>query len=340
MNQMLSPALVRARALTGFGELVASLGGDPIALLRRSGLACKIDPDVDATLAMQGFVGLLERAAHELRVPDFGMQLGALQGVSVIGPVALVAMGATTVRDAVLLASKNLPYHVARTSIRLEDEFAPGQSRLLYQLPLDSECAHAQTTELCCMMALQGLKILSKNNGAGWSISLQHQRVAPARRYLEHFGCPVRHAQAFNAIEFPSILLDKTLLSAQAEISELASRYIDYVVHRHPQDWSRQVEELIARQLHASTCTIEDIARQLAVNERTLQRRLETQNRQFNQLLDQIRVNRAQEYLRFSSLPMTEIAPLLGYSELRSFTRACQRWFGCPPLKMRKQLLV
>jgi len=97
---------------------------------------------------------------------------------------------------------------------------------------------------------------------------------------------------------------------------------------------------LIARQLHASTCTIEDIAGQLAINERTLQRRLETQNRQFNQLLDQIRVNRAQEYLRFSSLPMTEIAPLLGYSELRSFTRACQRWFGCSPLKMRKQLLV
>lgn len=290
-------------------------------------------------MPMLDVVGLLEAAAQEWRTADFGMQMAQLQGLSVMGPVALGALEATTVRQALLLAAKNLPYHVARTSIYLEEEFAPGQSRLVYQLPLPNAIHHPQITELCCVMALQTMKMLAKDSGAKWSVALRHKRVAPTRKYLEHFGCPVRHGQALNAIEFPAALLDKTLQAVQSDVSELACRYVDYVTQRHPQDWIRQVQELIARQLHVGTCSIEDIAQQLAVNERTLQRRLETQNIQFNQLLDEIRVSRAQEYLQYSALPVTEIAPLLGYSEHRSFSRACQRWFGCSPARMRAQLL-
>lgn len=70
--------------------------------------------------------------------------------------------------------------------------------------------------------------------------------------------------------------------------------------------------------------------------ERTLRRRLSAEGRPFQQLLDDVRLNKALNYLADSKRSVEDIARLLGYSEPAAFIRAFQRWTGETPAKHRK----
>jgi hypothetical protein len=112
--------LVRARALTGFAELVSDLGGDADGLLRDVGMTTQMLAQPEATISMPATVALLENAASQLAAPDFGLLLAQRQDFSALGPIALVARRADTVGKALVAIARNLPYHVARTSLRMQ----------------------------------------------------------------------------------------------------------------------------------------------------------------------------------------------------------------------------
>jgi AraC-like DNA-binding protein len=52
-----------------------------------------------------------------------------------------------------------------------------------------------------------------------------------------------------------------------------------------------------------------------------------------------MRKNLARMYLEQRQLPLTEVALLLGYSELSAFTRAFTRWTGQSPRAYRQSLV-
>jgi AraC-like DNA-binding protein len=45
----------------------------------------------------------------------------------------------------------------------------------------------------------------------------------------------------------------------------------------------------------------------------------------------------AEHYIKETALPLTEIAFLLGFSELSAFSRAAKQWFGRTPRELRKR---
>jgi AraC-like DNA-binding protein len=84
-----------------------------------------------------------------------------------------------------------------------------------------------------------------------------------------------------------------------------------------------------------------DLARQrgpgeLALTERTLQRRLADEGATLSALVDQIRCELAQGHLRHPGLSVTDVAFMLGYSEASAFHRAFRRWTGRSPGDFRK----
>jgi AraC-like DNA-binding protein len=69
---------------------------------------------------------------------------------------------------------------------------------------------------------------------------------------------------------------------------------------------------------------------------RTLQRRLEEAGCSYQDLLEQTRRDAAEKYLSDRSLPIAEVAFLLGYSEPSAFHRAFKRWKKVTPQAFRK----
>jgi AraC-like DNA-binding protein len=332
-----SPLLVRARALTGFAELVGEFGGDAETLLHEVGLSAQMLVRPEATISMSGAVTLLENAASQLAVPDFGLLLAQRQDYSALGPIALVARRADTVGNALIAIARNLPYHVARTSLRMEAGPTEELIWLRYELPSEICGAHRQSVEMCCLLLIQTLRMLRGDIGADWQVLFAHPAGVPLSRYREIFECEVACQQSGNGVIVPKALLQQVLDSGNTHIRVAVERFVAHLIRRNPLDLVQQIEELIARQLANGDCSLDSIAQQLAMNERTLQRRLEAQKICFSVILDRVRRSQAHEFLAQAALPLAEVAILLGYSEQRSLSRACQRWFGTTPAALRKE---
>ncbi len=71
------------------------------------------------------------------------------------------------------------------------------------------------------------------------------------------------------------------------------------------------------------------------MSQSAVQRLLEKEGTSFRQLSEEVRRSAAERYLLGTDLPMKEIAYLLGFSELSTFSRAVKTWFGVSPKKVR-----
>ena len=77
--------------------------------------------------------------------------------------------------------------------------------------------------------------------------------------------------------------------------------------------------------------SVEDLAADLRVPLRTLQRRLADEQITFTELLDAGRKDQALRMLGLKHVSMADIAYGLGYNEQSSFNRAFKRWTGKTP---------
>jgi AraC-like DNA-binding protein len=73
----------------------------------------------------------------------------------------------------------------------------------------------------------------------------------------------------------------------------------------------------------------------MRMSSRTLQRRLEELGTSYQSVLDDVRHDTARRLLANTDLDAGEVAFLLGFEELNSFTRAFHAWEGATPTRWR-----
>jgi len=79
--------------------------------------------------------------------------------------------------------------------------------------------------------------------------------------------------------------------------------------------------------------------RALLLSRRTLQRRLRAEKTSFKKVLQEVRAVLAVNYLSDKRLNGLEVAMLLGYSSISSFTTAFKSWYDIPPAEYRQKFL-
>ncbi len=99
---------------------------------------------------------------------------------------------------------------------------------------------------------------------------------------------------------------------------------------------SQRIRAALLEGLPSGLATMEAIASKLALSKRTMQRRIETENTSFQQILRETRESLARHYLEKTKLPAAEIAFLLGFGEANSFYRAFRAWTGKTPEAVRE----
>ncbi len=332
-----SPALIRARALSGFDSLTAGLGGNPATLLKQAGLSRRDLDNPESCIELGKVTRLLEQAATTLDIPDFGMRLAAQQDISVLGAVALIAQYSATVGEALAGIARHLPYHTPDAGLSLApDAQHPGHTRICYQLRLGDDWPRRQTMELSYSVMARFLQLLTGENGSTWYLQLRHSAGCSNACYQNHFAGQVSFEQSEDALSIPAHLLDIPIGAKDSLLRQAAERFLSNLAKRFPLDLTRQVETLVERQLASGGGTLQRVADQLGLHERTLQRRLHEQGNHFEDIVDRLRRERARTLLLDTALPLADIASVLGYSEQSSLNRSCSRWFGLSPNALRK----
>jgi AraC-like DNA-binding protein len=103
-----------------------------------------------------------------------------------------------------------------------------------------------------------------------------------------------------------------------------------------PDGLVREVEGILKRRLSEGELRIEDVATEMKVSVRTLQARMAELGVTFRLLLDRVRHALALTYTADDSIPLIEVADMLGFASQSSFNRAFQRWTGTTPGEHRR----
>lgn len=155
--------------------------------------------------------------------------------------------------------------------------------------------------------------------------------------YEAYFQCPIDFNADHDTLLFRDTAMTQPFLTANPDLLALLEPQLEIELRNHltHQGFIDQVTFLLRSRIAGQSPMAQDIASELNMSTRTLQRRLADDGVSFQHLLETVRHEMAKEYLSVSPLELNEIAFLLGYKEVSSFHRAFQHWEGLSPGQWR-----
>ena len=103
---------------------------------------------------------------------------------------------------------------------------------------------------------------------------------------------------------------------------------------------SDQLKGRLADLLARGEANADYACRAMKLSRRTLQRRLKAEKTSFQKVLKEVRAELAVRYLSDRRLKALEVAMLLGYNNISSFTTAFKSWYNMPPAEYRQKFLA
>jgi AraC-like DNA-binding protein len=278
----------------------------------------------------------LHRALAELSGdPAIGLKLGTVDRVERYDPIAIAALYARTFRDALerMARYKQL---TCPEAIRVSER--GGEVRVQFDWLLAEEPEPPLLVDVCFAWVTAIARRGSANAIAPKCIELA--RPTAQRAVLErHFRCPITFDAKRNALVFDRADLDRPFVTHNADVLAIVAPRLDAELaeQRSEHSFREQVKATLKRALAGQRPELRNVARELGLSTRTLQRRLGAEEVTFQQLVAEARHELARHYLRHSTLELIETAYLLGYEDANSFFRAFQQWEGTSPGAWRAQ---
>ena len=148
------------------------------------------------------------------------------------------------------------------------------------------------------------------------------------------FRCPVRARASWSGWVLSKSAMRVPLRRQDARLGRWLENQAAEIIARQPKDGDirEQVLGILTTQATVGDLRLDTVARRLTITPRTLQRRLAQTGTSFEILCDQARRAAAETYLTNTTLSISEVTYLLGYSEPAAFHRACRRWLAASPL--------
>jgi len=305
----------------------------PDAVLRHAGLPLALFNQGKIILTTEEMFAL-HRAIHEISGdPAIGLKLGSNERPEHYSPIAIAALYTRSFREAL--------ERIARYK-RLT---GPQEIRMVER---GKECAvefvwlladKAEPVTLIDMCFAWAVAIGGRGTGRRINpLRVEFKRRAGNRRlYENHFRCPVTFGARHNRLVFRTEDMNQPFLTHNPELLELIAPQLEAELRQLRADDSlkAQVKAILKRLFAGHRPHLEDVARELRVSTRTLQRRLLDEEISFQDLVAEGRRELAKHYLLQPSLELNETAYLLGYEDPNSFIRAFHKWEGATPGEWR-----
>jgi AraC-like DNA-binding protein len=265
--------------------------------------------------------------------PLVGLRLGRHDQAQSYDPICLAALSASTFRDAIERAGRYKQI-TCPEDIRVVD--AGRESRVQFRWLLTRDKAPVVLQDLC----FAWIHMLGEL-GTGHALVPVRVELSrpPAHRagYTSHFKCPVRFNAAADSLVFDRADLDRPFRTRNPDLLAMIAPQLEAELadRQTATSLADRVKATVKRLLAGRRPDLGDVARELGVSTRTLQRRLTGQGVTYQQMLEDARRDLAHHYLLHSALDLSETAYLLGYEDASSFFRAFNQWEGSSPGRWR-----
>jgi AraC-like DNA-binding protein len=283
-------------------------------------------------------VNLVGNGDEAAGAANFGVRLGHSYHVGSFGIFGFACLTSLTLGDAVRFAARfyELSYGFCLPTVTLDGSVAA--------LRLDLPDLTGPVEDFLVRRDLAAIaQVLSELMGSPIPFtSIEFARPAPSSgdaAASDAFGVTPRYNAPANVARWPADLLQNRLPQASELSVAMCEQQCDALLERRRQRTgvARRVRERLAS-IDGKPHTIASVARQLAMSERTLRRRLAEENTTFRDLVEEVHRVLAEELLATGALSVDDVALRLGYAEATSFIAAFRRWTGTTPARYQRSV--
>ena len=190
--------------------------------------------------------------------------------------------------------------------------------------------------------------LLSFSNQLGASLNAIHHvelmREIPctSEKWQQRFSAPIQFSANYNCLWFKREKLGRSGIMGDEKLAAFNESVVkDYISNMNSNLVQLKVKNIImalleGNQLDSTEPSIQTVAGQLNMSERSLRRRLKEEGANYRDLLKEARMRLASHYLLQTQLPITAIALHLGFTDTSNFSRAFTRWFAQSPSQFRQ----
>jgi AraC-like DNA-binding protein len=329
--------MISLTAATGLIDAIAAGGGDPDAVLSSLGLTRQAISNPMGVIPSSDFARLLEAAALGTHDACFGLHFAERYQPKNIGPVTYVVLNSPTFAAGIENVARYLHAHneAARVTFALEGDRAYVRHELA-DLSIEVPRQH---NEYSLAVGLNTIRLMAGSRWAPMEVQFAHAAPADLSEHVRVFRAPVSFGCPTNAFVVEREFLDRPVPAADERLYPILRRYLDRVLKDMPREEGLlvAVRRAIGEAMRDGDPALAHVAKKLAASPRTLQRQLKDHGLEFKRLVDDTRHRFSLNYLRDRKHTLTEIAFLLGYSEVSAFNRAFKRWTGSTPSDYRKK---
>jgi AraC-like DNA-binding protein len=326
----------RFRITKGWAQRFAAEKISVPMLLRRASLPANLFEQEKIYVTTAEVFAIWRTVAEMSRDPAFGLKLGTEIRFERSHPVSIAGVCSRTFGDALqrLARYKQL---TCPEEIRVHRKAQETSVEFFF-----IEAKEPQP-DIMVDLGLSWILCVGQRGSDGEITPLRLELTRPVkhRALLErHFGCRVRFKADRNALVFRSSDLDRPFVTHNEELVAIIGTQLDSELKTRNASVNigQQVKDTLKRSLAGKRPTLQDVAHELGLGTRTLQRRLTDAGITFQKLVEDTRCELARHYLKQRAVELNEAAFLLGFEDVNSFFRAFQEWEGTSPTQWRTRV--
>jgi len=314
--------------------ILRDLGLDQQAVLRRAGLP-PTTLDGDGThIPLDGFYALhaaVEAASDDPAIP---LHAGKVVSIELFDPAMFAAICSP---DMNIAATRLGEFKRLVGQFSLDVDIAADETRIQFR------CKHrpdlpmtAGITEVVFLVALT--RRATRHEVIPRRVIMQRlpSDLAP---YTDFFGCPVEVGTSYTVV-LDAEDASRPFLTHNARMWEVFEPGLRRRMAEADEKRSttETVQAALFELLPSGRTQMRDVAKELGVGTRTLQRRLASEGTTWLAVLNTTRERLARHYLKTTAMSPAEVSFLLGFEDPNSLFRAFHRWTGTTPESWRATL--
>jgi AraC-like DNA-binding protein len=337
MPMMLDMPTVTSRILNGLGEFMATKALDFTALARAAAIDPAAADDPEGFVSFAAVLDLFEAAAAAARDDAFGLHFAEFCPTCPIGLFHYVAQNAPTLREALKVRARFAKLVVSAYEPRFEEQ----DGIATYAWRCDGSYGpRQQFDDYIVMLLVERVRIMLLE--PAWlpvEVDFEHAPPGSRQEFTRALGSHVQFNAVTTRVIFDAASLARQLPAADSllfrELQRIAGQ-VDAAPLVSASVGARVRQYLVTSHAY-DRITEADVARELGMSRRSMQRALAEDGTTFTAVVDNTRQHAARQLLLDTDRSLTEIAFMLGFSELSAFSRAARNWFSEPASAFRRR---
>ena len=317
-------------------QAAEALGGDNESLLAEVSIDENSLLEADNRFTLNTFLDLYALAEKSTQSADIGLYVGRVDYISRLNLQLYLQSTCQTLREYLNLMPSVTRFSgdIGEVQVSRESDFI-----CLNWLPLWQPSAQQRfLTDQILTLSVMIVRSLCVQPISLLKACFSYPEPKDLTLLKSIFSCDLHFDQAVSRLYFHKDCLNYPLTQLNSQWGKLLNPSTEHLFaeQKTTDPFLAVLKRSVLQLMPTGTMSIDTVAAALNVSRRTLQRRLAAQGGQFQELVQALRMELAEQYIADQHLSLTEIAFLLGYADQGSFSGAFKSWFGLTPRDYRR----